>query len=114
MSEKVTKKSKIEIEVGLNENHIPLEINWSAEDAGEQSSKSNAMMLSMWDPKQQNSMRMDLWTKDMTVDEMKMFFHQTLLTMADSFERSTNEHELALDMRDFCDYFGKRIGVKPQ
>jgi hypothetical protein len=27
----------------------------------------------------------------MTVDEMKQFFHQSLLTMADTFEKATGE-----------------------
>jgi len=58
-------------------------------------------------------MRMDLWTKEMLVDEMKMFYHQTLLTMADTFERATGEAEMSQDLRDFCDYFAERLQIKP-
>jgi hypothetical protein len=32
-------------------------------------------------------MRIDLWTKEMPVDEMKIFFHQTLVAMSDTFHR---------------------------
>jgi hypothetical protein len=31
-------------------------------------------MLSVWDSKEKESMRIDLWTKEMPVDEMKIFF----------------------------------------
>jgi uncharacterized protein YeaO (DUF488 family) len=33
--------------------------------------------MSVWDSKSKESMRIDLWTKEMPVDEMKIFFHQT-------------------------------------
>ena len=45
--------------------------------------EAKAVMLSVWDQKKQESLRIDLWTKDMPVDEMKLFFHQTLVTMSD-------------------------------
>lgn len=104
------KKSKIEINVSLNENNVPLAIDWSAEDVGEES-KAKAMLISLWDEKEQNTMKIDLWTKDMMVDEMKQFFHQTLLTMADSFERATGEQQICEDMRDFCHYFAERMQI---
>lgn len=108
MSEKVAKTSKIEFNVDLNENQVPLAINWSAEEVGE-ASQAKAMFIALWDEKEQNTMKIDLWTKDMMVDEMKMFFHQTMLTMADSFERATGEVQICGDMRDFCHYFAERM-----
>jgi gliding motility-associated protein GldC len=48
-------------------------------------------MLSVWDSKSKESMRIDLWTKEMPVDEMKIFFHQTLVAMSDTFHRATGE-----------------------
>ena len=108
------KKSKIDIEVGLDVNHIPESINWTAEEAGNKQEKAKAMMLAFWDETQANTMRMDLWTKEMMVDEMKMFFHQSLLTMADTFERATGEAEMSQDLRDFCDYFAQRMNLKPE
>ena len=45
------------------------------------------MMLAVWDAKTQETLRIDLWTKDMPVDEMKVFFHQTLVAMSDTFNR---------------------------
>ena len=107
------KKSDVVVEVGLDENYVPESIHWSAEDAGEARSEAKAVMMAFWDKQQSNAMRMDLWTKEMLVDEMKMFYHQTLLTMADTFERATGEAEMSQDLRDFCDYFAKRMDIKP-
>lgn len=107
------KNTEVRITVGLDENNVPQDINWTAEDASDGNQEAKALMLSLWDKKQPTAMRMDLWTKDMLVDEMKMFYHQTLLTMADTFERATGESEMSQDLRDFCDYFAKRLDIKP-
>ena len=71
-------------------------------------------MLAIWDKKAANAMRMDLWTKEMTVDEMKKFYFQTFLTMADSLEKSTDEEGMADALRDFADFFGEKMGVIPK
>ena len=56
----------------------------------------------------------DLWTKDMLIDDMKQFFHQTLISMANTFERATNEDKIVGDMKDFCDYFAEKMGLKEE
>jgi gliding motility-associated protein GldC len=63
------------------------------------------------DPKDKDTLRMDLWTKDMPVDEMKQFYHQTLLSMADSFEKATNDEKMSATMRDFCAYFAEKLEI---
>ncbi|MBE7628623.1 gliding motility protein GldC [Tenacibaculum piscium] len=104
--------SKIEFTVGLDENKIPEEISWNAEDGGIENESSKAIMLSVWDPKKKDTLRMDLWTKDMPVDEMKQFYHQTLVSMAGSFERATDDQKMGATMRDFCDYFAEKLELK--
>ena len=83
--------SEIKFKVGLDENKIPETIFWTAEDGGIEESESKAIMISVWDHLKKDTLRMDLWTKDMPVDEMKQFFHQTLVSMAESFERATDD-----------------------
>jgi gliding motility-associated protein GldC len=104
--------SKITFKVGLDENKIPEEISWNAEDGGIDNEPSKAIMLSVWDHKKKDTLRMDLWTKDMPVDEMKQFYHQTLVSMASSFERATNDDKMGATMRDFCDYFAEKLELK--
>lgn len=105
-------RSDIKITVGLDENRIPEEISWTAKDGGIENEKSKAIMISVWDHQQKDTLRMDLWTKDMPVDEMKQFYHQTLVAMADTFERATNDDKMSATMRDFCDYFAEKLELK--
>jgi gliding motility-associated protein GldC len=106
------KTSDINIKVQLDDNHVPERIEWEAEDNGAKS-VSKAMLLSLWDEHERNTLRIDLWTKEMTVEEMKAFFHQNILTLADTFERATGEGRMAAQMRDFAGYFAEHmLGVK--
>ena len=86
--------SEIKFIVALDENRVPEKINWSAQDGGVEAQETKAILLSVWDSKAQETMRVDLWTKDMPVDEMKLFFHQTLVSMADTFYRATNDEKM--------------------
>jgi len=101
--------SEINFTIELDENRVPEDISWSAKDGGIDSSASKAIMISVWDHVQKDTLRMDLWTKDMPVDEMKQFFHQTLVSMANTFERATNDDKMSATMRDFCEYFAEKL-----
>ncbi len=104
-------KSEINIEVVLDENRVPEELYWSAEDGKVYKEEAKAMMLSMWDNKQQETLRIDLWTKDMPVDEMKKFFHQTLVAMSETYKRATQDEKMTATMKDFCDYFAEKLEI---
>lgn len=107
-----THKSTIEIDVTLDENKIPEKLRWTAADGGVQNEETKAVMLSVWDSKSKESLRIDLWTKDMPLEEMKIFFHQTLSAMADTFERATNDEKMSATMRDFTEYFAEKLELK--
>lgn len=104
--------STIKIQVGLDENKVPEALTWTAPDGGVAQEEAKAMLLSIWDAKAKETLRIDLWTKDMPVDEMKIFFHQTLVAMADTFQRATEETKMADTMRDFCDYFAEKLELQ--
>lgn len=104
--------SKIELNVELDENRVPEKLNWSAQDGGVVNEEAKAVMLSVWDSKTQETLKIDLWTKDMPVDEMKLFFHQTLVTMSDTFLRATQDEKMTATMKDFCDYFADKLELK--
>ena len=105
------KTSEISIKVSTDENQVPEEISWSASDTDVKDKKSKAMMVALWDEEEKNTLRMDLWTKTMTVDEMKQFVHQTFVTMTDTFEKATGEDQMAMAMRDFCEFFGDKMNI---
>ena len=106
------KTSKIELNVGLDDNRVPEKLNWTAEDGGIKNEEAKAMLLSVWDHKAKETLRIDLWTKDMPVDEMKRFFHQTLTAMSDTFLRATQDEKMSATMKDFCDYFAEKLELK--
>ena len=105
------KKEEIKIEIELDDNNVPEKIMWAASQ-NNRTAEAKALILAVWDKNEQNAMRIDLWSKEMQVDEMKQFVHQTILTLADSFERATNEHAMASTMRDFCDYYAEKMKIK--
>ena len=102
------KQSEIKFTITLDDKKLPEKIDWSASDANKEST-SKAIMIALWDDQENTTLRIDLWTKEMKVDEMKQFYHQNLLSMADSFERATGEVEAAKAMRHFAQEFGERL-----
>lgn len=106
---KNTITSEIKFVIELDENKVPENLTWTAQDGGVQAEEAKAIMLSIWDSKAKETMRIDLWTKDMPVDEMKIFFHQTLMAMSDTFNRATGDEKMAETMKDFCDYFAEKL-----
>lgn len=104
--------SEIKLSIELDENRVPEKLSFTAKDGGVENQDSKAMMLSVWDANKQESLRIDLWTKDMPVDQMKLFFHQTLVSMSESYQRATQDEKMALTMKDFCDYFAEKLDLK--
>jgi gliding motility-associated protein GldC len=104
------KNSTIHIDVQLDDKNLPEQIKWNASDSSlvrEQEAK--AMMLTFWDGVDKSALRIDLWTKNMMVDEMADFYYQSLMAMADSFQRSTGKKQLVEDMKEFAKDFYKKF-----
>ena len=108
----ITKTSKIKFDVNLDKENLPVSIHWEADDADiEGKQEAKAMILSLWDGLQQNALRIDLWTKEMNVEEMNLFLFQTIATLADTFERSTDNSEVAEEIREFAHQLGHKLNV---
>lgn len=105
---------EIKLGIALDENKIPDQISWVATGDGSGVNEAKAFLLSIWDKNAANTMKIDLWTKEMSVDEMKKFFFQTFVTMADTLQKSTDEEGMADALRDFADFFGEKMGVIPK
>lgn len=106
-------KSTIRIDVHTDSSRIPESIGWSATDATtDKEQKAKAMMLSFWDGAEKAALRIDLWTKDMMVDEMADFFYQTLMTMADTYGRATSYQEDVEEFKNFAKSFYEKFRQK--
>ena len=91
--------------VTLDKNHVPDQLSWSAPDGGIDKQETHAMFLSTWDRQAQESARIDLWTKEMPVDQMRVFIHQTLVGIRNSYMKATQDVEMGEAFQQFCDYF---------
>ena len=111
-------QSTIKIDVLLDPDKVPQQINWSASDStADMAQKAKAMCIAFWDGTDKTAMRIDLWTKDMMVDEMADFYYQMLMSMADTFKRATQQAEMSDDMKKFAKVFFdkfKAIQLKEQ
>ncbi len=111
-------KSTIKVDVLLDPNKIPEQINWQAPDSSaDMMQKAKALSIAFWDGADRTALRIDLWTKDMMVDEMGDFYYQMLMGMADSLKRATNQQDLSDDMKNFAKEFFekfKEILIKEQ
>ena len=99
-------KSTITIDVVLDPNKIPEQILWEASDSSaDMKQKAKAMCIAFWDATDKSALRIDLWTKDMMVDEMGDFYYQMLMSMADTFKRATQQEALSDEMKTFAKTF---------
>lgn len=106
------RKTQITVEVELDENHVPEKMTWNAQDGGINNQETKAAMISVWDDKEREALRIDLWTKDMPMDDMKQFYHQIFISMANSYQRATNEDEVADYIVEFAENFAYQAGIK--
>ena len=104
------KQSTIKIDVLLDPNKVPEQISWTASDSNaDMAQKAKAMCVAFWDGADKTAMRIDLWTKDMMMDEMADFYYQMMMTMADTFKRATQQQELSDDMKKFAEAFFEKF-----
>jgi len=106
------KKSEIKFVVSLDEAKQPVAITWEADDSGVSGVKScRSLMISLWDEQEKSTLRIDLWTKEMLVNDMQRFFYESLSSMADTYLRATNDENTAADLREFSEKFAKKAAL---
>lgn len=106
------KKTQITIDIELDENNVPEKMTWNAEDGGIEKEETKATMISVWDNAKKEALRIDLWTKDMPVDDMKMFLHQILISLSNTYERATGEEDVAQWMEEMAEEFAQKAAIK--
>ncbi len=110
---KLTSTSEISIKVGLDEDRMPVDMELGGTDF-EDPQVVKGMLLSVFDLDRRETLKIDLWTKDMQVVEMDRFMYQTLRGLADTYRNATNNAKLANDMQKFVEYFGQETEIIPK
>ena len=105
-------KQILKFEIELDENNLPLNIRMHSSDGGADEDNVKALMVSAWAAKTKETLRIDLWTKDMPVNEMFIMYHQAMMGMADTLNRSTGRDKLAGALRDYCEFFAEETEIK--
>lgn len=104
------RQSTITIDVRTDPENFPEAITWTATDSGmEKPQQAKAMMLAFWDADKKTALHIDLWTRQMMVDEMAEFYYQMLSTMADTFSRATAHREFVAQMKNSASEFRKKF-----
>lgn len=108
--------SDITIRVGLDANRVPIHIEWTAQDLqnGGQMEACKALLIALFNREQRDTLRIDLWTNDMQVQEMDRFIYQTLRSMSETYLRATQNKELAEQMARFAQFFGEETEILPR
>ncbi len=113
MDKTVHTSKDISVTVGLNEERMPVQMTWQAEEGASGQQEVKAMLLSLFEKDSMETIKIDLWTVEMQVMEMDRFVFQTLRGLADTYFKATQNAELATDMQRFVQYFGEKTGVIP-
>ena len=108
----MSKISKIDFSIELDDNKMPEKIEWEASDAGfEEKKSSSTLMISLWDINEKSTLAIDLWTKEMLVDDMNIHFFQMLTKMADTYRRATQNNEIAQLIENFAKQFASNLNL---
>lgn len=112
---KITKRSTIYLEIGLDEESVPSEIKWKSDDKpGNEFIEAKAFLLSIFDKDHRDTLKIDLWTRDFQIEEMDRMMYYTLKGLADSYHRATNNKNLANEMQQFIQHFGEKTKIIEQ
>jgi len=103
------KVSEIGFRISLDEQQVPEKIEWRADDQQPEWTETSGINLSLWDPVQFNTPTINLWTKEMTIEEMKRFYVDCLGGMAQSILTATGDELMAQQMNDLCDQLIQHI-----
>ncbi len=106
----MSKEAEIKFSITMDEDNIPVAIQWEASGAEFEGKKScDSIMISLWDKEEKNALGIDLWTKDMIISEMNAHFFLTMMKMAETYQRATNNKEIVDMIKSFANDFANKI-----
>jgi gliding motility-associated protein GldC len=70
------KNSEIKFNITLTKSGYRKPLTGTTDSGIEGVKDCRATMIAVWDTREKTTMRIDLWTKDMLVDDMKRFFYE--------------------------------------
>lgn len=109
------RRTEIKFTVSLDGNNVPEKITWDATDKPDETlSETKAINVALWDPRQKNTLRIDLWTKDMPVEEMKRFYVDCIGGLAQSILQATGDEVMSGEMNALCEKLITHLRNQPK
>jgi len=105
-----SKTSEIKLSIELDQENIPHKIRWEAQ-GGQTSRLADAFHLYIWDSQDKAVYNMEMWTKDMLVDDMNIHFFQSIMQMAESYQRATGNKDITKMIKEFGYQFGEETKI---
>lgn len=104
------KKSEIHFTVELDQQNIPEKIFWDATDnPNEGINDTRAIAIAVWDHYHKGTLKIDLWTKDMEVFDMKRFYIELMSGIADTLLTATGDQVMADAIEGTCETLSKKL-----
>lgn len=104
------KNSEIKFTVELDDKNLPKNIEWDASDKeAEGMETTKSISLNVWDNLNQSTLRIDLWTDDMSIAEMKRFYIDILGGMGQTILNSTGDEYFSEEIKVLCDRMVKHV-----
>ena len=108
----MSRTAEIKVTVDLDGADLPTRIEWQASEGQEDGPIScESMMFSVWDSEKKTTAAIDLWIKDITIEDLNLYFYQVIHKMADTYLRATKSEEMANLIHEFGENFGEKLGL---
>jgi gliding motility-associated protein GldC len=101
----MAREAEFKFKVELDDQNMPENITWYTSDnnnANKTGEACKSMMIALWDGNEKNTLNVNLWTKDMRVDEMHTHFFQMLLNLGDVYFKATANPYIQQEIKQFC------------
>ena len=107
------RKANIDLSITLDDENIPEKITWNSSDAAmsESEKEAKAFMLSIFEKDSLETLRIDLWTKELEIGEMNRFMYYTIRGLSETYLRASNNNNLANDLARFAQYFVEETAI---
>ena len=104
------RQTEIKLAISLDKDNVPSQITWDATDKPDDAqSATKAFALSIWEADNNNTLRIDLWTDQMMMGEMRRFFLQSVAGFAQTLLNATGDEATYNDTKDLCERLAQRF-----
>lgn len=104
------RKSEINFTVELDEQNIPEKIFWDAtENPNEGINDTRAIAIAVWDHYHRGTLKIDLWSKEMEVFDMKRFYIEIMSGISDTIMNATGDKKMSDSIEALCKTLSKNL-----